>query len=343
MQNETFDKSNLYRETDALLSKGEEVWKECNKLVRQVENGLKPKKAPSPPPPLPDPDLLPPSDDEKESDNGNEKQTAQRRFDIDNLFTPEAQLENSLHVRLDRLRTNAKNLDVKIGELQPQIDTIENNPNEYSTINLPQLKKKLRNCEEQLKTVADTMIQSMVHLENIMRGRNHYRLSFAPLFDKYYIECTTDGEITGIDRSVIGRDLVEIIAQGTHEGFRRYQATPGEPATAVDKTKKTRRTKVEYREILRDAVKYYIDNQRNGVTRKDVEKLYKLSQGALSKDYPAGLIEEYERESIYSSKGVVVGERDRGKILVGHCRPSILSLTRLPTVRKQIPNRRLTA
>ena len=46
---------------------------------------------------------------------------------------------------------------------------------------------------------------------------------------------------------------------------------------------------------------------------------------------------------IYSSKGVVVGERDSGKILVGHCRPSILSLTRLPTVRKQIPNRRLTA
>ena len=49
--------------------------------------------------------------------------------------------------------------------------------------------------------------------------------------------------------------MVEIIAQGTHEGFRRYQATPGEPATAVDKTKKTRRAQVEYRETLRDAVK----------------------------------------------------------------------------------------
>ena len=46
---------------------------------------------------------------------------------------------------------------------------------------------------------------------------------------------------------------------------------------------------------------------------------------------------------IYSSKGVVVGERDRGKILVEHCRPSILGPARHPTVGKQIPNRRLTA
>ena len=84
---------------------------------------------------------------------GGNQASKQGTFDLDKLFSPEAQLENSLHARIHNLLETAKTLEDKILILRRKIRAAEENPKEYPNINLPLIKEKLRNSEKEFESV----------------------------------------------------------------------------------------------------------------------------------------------------------------------------------------------
>jgi hypothetical protein len=60
------------------------------------------------------------------------------------------------------------------------------------------------------------------------------------------------------------------------------------------KDKKSRRTRIQRLSELQYAVKYYIDNEWKGITQQDVERMFGLGAGALSKGEGKTLMMQYQ-------------------------------------------------
>jgi hypothetical protein len=65
-----------------------------------------------------------------------------------------------------------------------------------------------------------------------------------------------------------------------------------EPAVEK-KTRRKKRTKAEYQADVNNAVKYYYNNEWDGITQGDVEKRFQLKQGALSTGYGKAQMQTY--------------------------------------------------
>ena len=63
------------------------------------------------------------------------------------------------------------------------------------------------------------------------------------------------------------------------------------------KPKQIRRTYVERIDAIREAVKYYGENEWRNITQREVEKKFGIGQGALSKGYGKELLEKYQKVS----------------------------------------------
>ena len=64
---------------------------------------------------------------------------------------------------------------------------------------------------------------------------------------------------------------------------------------SVKKEKKQRRTSAQMNKDVRDAIRHYLDNEDEKITQKEVEQMYDLPQGTLSRDRWADVIANFRK------------------------------------------------
>jgi len=63
----------------------------------------------------------------------------------------------------------------------------------------------------------------------------------------------------------------------------------------VEKEKRRRRTSAKMDMDVRDAIRFHLDNEHKKITQKEVEQMYDLPQGTLSRDKWADVIADYRK------------------------------------------------